>query len=65
MVGTLLGFGWCVVGSWLAECCFMVGGLCWANAYPTSKVTLAQPDRLLLGQHYTNGWVLVGEWLAC
>ena len=51
MDGTLLGFGWRIVGSWLAECCFMVGGLCWANVYPTSKVTLAQPNMLLLGQH--------------
>ena len=27
MVGTLLGFGWRNVGSWLAKCCPTVGGL--------------------------------------
>ena len=42
MVGTLLGFGWRIVGSWLAECCFMVGGL-YIHTYPLRSSGLFRP----------------------
>ena len=65
MVGRMLVRGWQNVGSWLAECWFVVGRMLahgWQNValcvgglmlgqrvYPTSKVTLAQPHNVAVG----------------
>ena len=63
MVGTLLGFGCRIVGSWLAECCFMVGGLILgqrvsneqSNVGPTKYVSVGPT----LNQRLGFGWRMV------
>ena len=59
MDGTLLGFGWRIVGSWLVECCFMVGGLCWANEQSNVSPTKYVAVGPTLNQRLSFGWRMV------
>ena len=51
MVGTLLGDSWRNAGSWLAEGCFMVGGLMLGQRVCNEQSNLGPTNVLLLGQH--------------
>ena len=69
MVGTLLGFGWRNVGSWLAEYCFMVGGLMLGQRL-SNEQTYVGPTKYVavgptLNQRLGFGWRMVSllAWL--
>ena len=60
-VGTLLGFGWRNVGSWLAEYCFMVGGLMLGQRL-SNEQTYVGPTKIYCC--WANIKPTAGFWLA-
>ena len=61
--GTLLGFGCRIVGSWLAECCFVVGGLMLCQRVSNEQSNVGPTKYIAVGptlnQRLGFGWRMV------
>ena len=54
MVGTLFGFGWRIIGSCLAECCFMVGGLMLGQRVSSEQSNVGPTKYVAVGPTLNN-----------